>query len=401
MYPGVRAGGGILTVPSRLITVARVPSFFSRVAHYTPTHGKTPKEDMLTQAFCAVLEAVPEWAVSLAESWWKRALETNRVDSAPRVGALTHERFRARPQRRTGGLWRVDLELRFGPLGYPDGLIWIENKVDSGLSGETQLVKYDAQLRHEPAGERLLVFLTRAGGADDAAGFIPDETLCVDWDEVGRHLSEWHKGRPADADGYTRRIVDEFIAHLDEEGISVIDRPLELSDIAALGDYSSAVKKLEHLMEQVREGVEKAAPSRGLSLNPGRSWAIRPGAEPAPSYWQVYDAPDFPGAWLEFQLGQREDFNHALMFGAGLTVESNSELLENAPWLEELARSDFEPRTEGNLQRVWRWFPLVAVVAEDGPVGQAEQLRDLVLDAFAVLIVAGPPLGSASEETTL
>ena len=116
-----------------------MPSLFGRMSRYPPRLRFNATENQHTEALAAVLEADRGVARALAAGW----LELQPTEMPDDI--------RVRTQAPATGLDRVDLELRFGPIGRPDRIIWVEIKVDAPLSGDDQLKQYWKALFKEPA----------------------------------------------------------------------------------------------------------------------------------------------------------------------------------------------------------------------------------------------------------
>src|SRR4051812_6053598 len=104
------------------MTLRRVsPSVFQRMSRYPPRHRFNATENQHTEALAAVLEAPPPLAHQLIAAWLKFDAASNGTE------------VRVRTQAPARGLDRVDLELRVGPPGTLERILWAEVKVDAGL----------------------------------------------------------------------------------------------------------------------------------------------------------------------------------------------------------------------------------------------------------------------------
>src|SRR4051794_9327849 len=203
-----------------------MPSLFGRMARYPPRLQFNPKENQHTEALAAVLEADPELARKLAGEW---------LDIKPHhVGGPA----RMRTQVPARGLERVDLELRFGPVGYPDRIVWVEVKVDSDLSSDDQLKRYWKALLRLPARAHALVLLQRWDVHRPSRELLPVDwcpssnpaLVRTDWQIIARLLAE------APTSGLARDLVGHFLAYLREGNMAMTDS-LQSHHLVALERY--------------------------------------------------------------------------------------------------------------------------------------------------------------------
>jgi len=167
----------------------------SRLQRY-PRHS----ENTLTEALASALEAAPEIGRALLERYGGREV-------AGEIAVKTQI---------PAGRGFCDLELRSPPSGPVAVLTWFEIKKDAPESGDDQLERYAAALAAEHPGVGTLVYLTRHGEPSNLEGVVD-----LSWIKLGELLREECQRLPAES--YGRRLTEEFLRYLVEQGLTVIE----------------------------------------------------------------------------------------------------------------------------------------------------------------------------------
>jgi hypothetical protein len=177
----------------------RQETLFSRLGRYRPTALRIAREDRLTEALAATLEACPSVAMRLVSEWFGRAPS----------GALA-----VATQTWVGPTDRIDLELVFGPVKRPEFRVWFEAKVDAKPTSD-QILRYRETLG-ELAGESRLLWLLPTGVRPGAPLDGVEEKT---WQQLASLVDSWLRELDKDEqDSYPAGLAREFVRHLEEEG---------------------------------------------------------------------------------------------------------------------------------------------------------------------------------------
>lgn len=215
-------------------------SLFFRLQRFARSPGRDPREDRLTEALAATLDAAPDAAAFLVHEFFgdtpRAPLEVNTQVYSPQAG-------------------RVDLELRFGRAAHPELRVWFENKVDAEPYGD-QGRRYVAELERR-GGEWRFSWLLRVD--QEVSGSRPAGAHVHTWQDLAVSLKSWLAA--SSDDRRTERgawFVCQFLDHLErEEKLAIID-PLDESDALALNRCSLADDRLRQLLDQTKALLERA-----------------------------------------------------------------------------------------------------------------------------------------------
>lgn len=218
-------------------------SLFGRLRQYETTSGRHPREDQLTEALAATLDAAPDAAKRLVERIFHHG--ESAIDSPCRV----------RSQPDPGQHGRADLEIAFGPEDRPSLRVWFENKVDSpayGDQGERYMRRLE-ELRSLDGGSWRFAWILRVGSTVEDGPF--ERASVVTWQDLASVLDEW-RARQDDQESYATRLVAEFVKHLEEQGLGRT-RALSERDALALNWHEEAQLPARQLVEQARALVRE------------------------------------------------------------------------------------------------------------------------------------------------
>lgn len=222
--------------------VSLMSSLFRRLRQYGTTPGRYPREDQLTEALAATLDAAPDAARTLVKRFFGAEVPNDvpcRVCSQPDPGEHG----------------RADLELAFGPEGRPVLRVWFENKVDSPAyrsQGERYIGRLE-DLQGLQGGEWRFAWVLRVG--HDVDGDPPEGVPVFTWQDVASVLHEW-RAHQEDQESYATRLVSEFVKHLEEERLGHT-RALSERDALALNWHEEAQLSARALVEQGRDLVHQ------------------------------------------------------------------------------------------------------------------------------------------------
>ena len=215
----------------------RQATLFSRLARYRPSELRNAREDRLTEALAATLEACPSLARRLVADWFGRSPS----------GALT-----VKTQMWAGPTERIDLELLFGPVNRPEFRAWFESKVDAKPEWD-QMRKYQKAAR-KLGGEPGLSWLLRTGVRPEGE---PVSGVGVKtWQDLATLVAGWLRDLDdASVNGYPAGLAREFVRHLEEKEGLAVTQPLNDDDVAALDGYNVALARLREILELARHTI--------------------------------------------------------------------------------------------------------------------------------------------------
>jgi hypothetical protein len=356
-----------------------MPSLFKRATRYEPSVLANPRENRLTEVFAATLERTADLASLLVSNW----LRVDGIEAGVSV----------RTQRATGGGY-VDLELAFGAPTNPDLIVWVEVKHGAGESG-SQLETYARDIERVPASERKLVLLAPR----DSMPPVRDPTVIrIEWQQVASFLR--HLPKSQEDDPVHRFLVREFLAYLEEEGLT--DAPaLTAAHALSLAVGPSAERTLSTLLELTFAHVEKAWGK------PADYRRIAGSQKPnfAPWWWASYDTaprgkePAWKSqAWFDWALfpdSARAEGRDSYAFFSGVTFErsrggSPASIVGNEAWLRERSAAGFE-YVQDSYWRLVRYLYPEQLLSETTIEDQAAKLGRWIVESFALLAKAPPP----------
>jgi len=340
----------------------------SRLQRY-PRHS----ENTLTEALASALEAAPEIGRALLERYGGREV-------AGEIAVKTQI---------PAGRGFCDLELRSPPSGPVAVITWFEIKKDAPESGDDQLERYAAALAAEHPGVGTLVYLTRHGEPSNLEGVVD-----LSWIKLGELLREECQRLPAES--YGRRLTEEFLRYLVEQGLTVIE-PLSSKQSESLSDYDEAVDKLDYIFQAAFERLA----TRGWP-RPGKEWdfqpVVRSRARRATPAWSVHSpAPHGYADFGDFDclLDRYEVYaDRQLAFGAGLVVRSDpgaSSPFSDPDWSAKVQAEGFHHVDLGGTPRAYRFFALSDLAKAMTLEQQIDDLRRWADDAFTTLRAIGAP----------
>lgn len=352
------------------------PTLFRRLRRYTPTPGRNAREDRLTEALAATLEAAPEAARALVADWYK-------VNAEGRLTVATQKRVRPGE--------RLDLELVFGSLNRRNLTVWLEAKVDATAYAH-QVKRYVDALK-SVHGDRRLSWLLPVDSP--VRGQNPFDVGQQTWFDVAVALNGWLRRLVAsELPLYPAMIVRQFVEHLEEEGLAVT-QPLTSADVAAVQGYQVAEKRVKELLRLA-----------GLLIARARPVPPRRGPRPPAGlgFWEhvEHDHTWPPNAYFEWR-GTHDGLRHepvgAFAIGAGVSWELGNEPSERAygSWFERRYQDGFEHGvSRQRMVYLLRYQTLADLVAATGNSAagdlreQARVLADWALESWALL--EGDPL---------
>ena len=214
-------------------------TIFGRLRRYAFTPGRDAREDRLTEALAATLEAAPDAARALTKAFFvDEQVEWERL-GAPRIAT----------QRRTDAGDRIDLQISFGQEARPDFTAWIEAKVDARPE-RAQAERYlDAASR---AGGTRVCWLLPVGTT--VRGGSPDAVPVRTWQELAVTLHNWHESVPQDQrHEHGASLVSESIRHLEEEEVLAATQPFNPEDATAINQFPRSTAKLETILRDAQK----------------------------------------------------------------------------------------------------------------------------------------------------
>lgn len=359
-------------------TEAIAPSLFRRLRQYPTTPGRHPREDQLTEALAATLDAAPNAARALVEHVF--GIEAN------------HGACRVCSQPDLGEHGRADLELAFGPQERPALRVWFENKVDSPAFRE-QGERYMGRLEElgDLHGEQWhFAWLLRVGR--EVEGGAPEGVPVVTWQDVASVLHEW-RGRQEDQESYATRLVAEFVKHLGDEKLG-LTRALSERDALALNWHEEAQLPARALVEQARALVRQ----RWGEPDPPKEEARR--RDPL-WFWRHYPKhgpgrslrwPE-EGSWFEWHARRDaarnpENRRGEVVFGAGVVFPEHEAPREedDESWLKRFYGRGFEYGGDGRGHLYLFRYKRLDELVEFPDVGaQARALGDFVIESWEML----------------
>lgn len=186
-------------------------SLFHRLRQYRYSPLREAREDRLTEALAATLEAAPDAATAMVADWFRNHDSETQVEVGEPVAVRT--------QRPAGLRGRVDLELVFGKPSRPMFRLWVECKVDAPAE-RPQIERYLAALptAHPKCPGRAcwLLPLDR-----DVEGGTPSDAPVFRWTDVAAGLDDWRSALPREEQaGFAAELVREFLRHLEEQELA-------------------------------------------------------------------------------------------------------------------------------------------------------------------------------------
>ena len=350
-------------------------SLFSRLRRFAPTPGRNPREDRLTEALAATLEAAPGAACALVEAW---------------MGAPVIEIASVATQRWVGG-GRVDLEIVASTRHPPAVRMWLEMKVDSPAL-RAQAERYlEAISAHREQTQ--LVWVVPVG--TKVSGGSPSAAPIRTWQDLATVLDDWLTSTaPGERRQYAPALVEQFIRHLEEEQLAST-RPLEREDAAALNRYPIASRRLAEL---VRLASVEIAMQRGR-LDPAMGKDSRGSADfwahvPGGSGWSE-------GSYFEWhgrRDGARRRPRGEWVFGAGVSwrLGLQPSASSDSDWLAARYEEGFElGSSERGMVYLFRYRQLDELVTQGSLSSQAEKVSAWAIETWHLLDRAGPPESQA------
>lgn len=337
-----------------------MPSLFTRLTRYRPLYKHGQRENQHTEALAAVLEACPDLCWTLVRKWLPA--------DAPPLAATPL--FRVQTQAPAGGRDRVDLQIAAGPLGVPDVLVWVEIKVDAGLSGSDQLHNYQSALEAKRVERCRLVHLTRSADVL-AAPPRPERTLSFTWQQVAETVGA------ASSPGSARWLERQLVQFLEEGGLAVT-RPLSTADVLVAEGQQESTQLWGALLEAARQRINRKLGVSGEVLHgrPVDHW---------PSLYYVClpraERSELGPAYREWTIRPWDEWGRRLWFGAGVTVEGqHREVLEAEGHFEASGFKVVE--TAGGWIRIFRWRSAGDIAAFPSLEDQIEALSKWAAEAM-------------------
>ena len=141
------------------------------------------------------------------------------------------------------------------------------------------------------------------------------------WQDVAVALDRWQRQLRFDERAeYGARLVQEFIIHLEEEGLAVTGR-LDAADVAALERYQAAEKRLVEVIRLASERIHR-------ERDPTQQGRPR-GAPAAGFYEHVAHEASWPSTaffeWRGTHDGLRREPTGSFAIGAGVSWERGNE----------------------------------------------------------------------------
>lgn len=304
------------------------------------------------------------------------------------------------PQRKVGSSGRrIDLALESSTEA-----IWIEVKVDSGLSGDDQLEHYLSELKEIKADRKALVFLTRPGAGDAEVERLKLLDLCFDgveiraydWLAVANWLAEVSKSQEGEADSMSASLRN----YLRLEGV-IVD-PVTETDVAAMRQVELIRDSWWTLFEGVRNELSKQWDHSAGLRRPGKRTWDGP-LEFHMNFMPRGELSDWPmdrsglAMWLELRGIPGSDGDYE--FRAGLTLVDNSEKLiqtkVNEPRVNEVCdqkglESDYDQ--DNRLLRIEKVKSLSEIAGSD-ITGQITDLVEWTSQIFSDVSTQGFTVG--------
>lgn len=332
-------------------------------------------ENRLTELFATALVANPQLASRLLEE----------------AGLSATERVEARTMVWTGdGLQNVDMELlAIRDVGGVESRLWSEHKIDSPL-GPTQPEDYLAALRRRDGKGHLMVIVDSEQQAQEAEGRgfrALTWQLVGDWiDEIGQAWASGHwRDAALEPDAPARwRVLEEFLWHLEEEGVTVVS-PLDSTLVAAFKYSARAEETIADLIERAGRQLHPfsisndSAEGELLFEAPSGLWGSQ--AEPA-----LYLSADSDDGWAVAPEGTPA-------FGAGITMDANAydPLREKVDWIASLEQQGFGFYVDDDGLWCLRSLPMERIAsAEKSIANQARELATWTREAFESIVALDP-----------
>jgi hypothetical protein len=350
--------------------LASRPTLFRRMRRFSPTPGRDAREDRLTECLAATFEAAPEAARFLVAEWF---------DLSPDGGLTVTTQRRVRPGE------RLDLELVFGSVNRPEVTVWLEAKVGA-IPWRDQAARYLAVLETVP-GDTRLSWLLPVGR--EVGGGSPDGVSKKSWQDLAVAMNAWLRSSDASTlNTYPARIVQEFVEHLEEEGLAVT-HPLTSEDVAAVQGYQVAEKRIQELLRLARALVHQPRPAVADGRRPPAGLGFWEHVEPLASW-----AGSGYLEWRGTHDGLRLDPVGAFAIGAGASWHHGTEPSEREQqdWFERRYAQGFEyGASRHNMVYLLRYQSLSDLIPSPGDVigsgidDQARTLSSWALDSWAML----------------
>ena len=324
----------------------RSPTIFARLRRYAVTPGRDAREDRLTEALAATLQAAPDAARALVSAFF-----AVKLAGIPSVTT----------QRRTDRGDRVDLEIRVGSDTRPEFVAWIEAKVDA-VPGRDQAERYLTAARALGCEARVC-WLLPVGV--QVQGGTPEGVPVHTWQELAVALATWVDSLPPTMhDLHGPRLAAEFIRHLEQEEALAATQPFSAVDATAINQFPTAAAKLQLVVQHAsallhaRWGALDGLAARGLpdflEHVPTHSTGHTPWPWPSEHCFEWHGRLD----------KARESPNGEWVIGAGAAFPVASAPNDNEPWVTPALARGFEYGRGGGWMFLCRYLTLAELAAE-------------------------------------
>ncbi len=362
--------------------MARTDSLFLRLRRYQRTPGRDAREDRLTEALAATLEACDEAARALV----KQAF-VEEVDLGGEIGVES--------QQRLPGAQRVDLALAFGRPARPHLRVWFENKVGSPAhrkQGESYMRHLDQISQRADVEGRFAWILPVVGGTVEPER--PEGAAVITWQEVASVLREVDEesGLPDNDFGLT--LTRQFVQHLEEEKLAQVT-PLTEKGADALNGYETALAAMSEIVTQAGVEIQQKWDAPGKSVKGARGnplWFYH--HYPMQKKLDAAAWPESGQCWFEWHArpdDAREEPQGEAIFAAGVVfrVESAPEPRRDGEWLDYFHKRHFEYGSgDAEYQYLMRYMTLAELAragSESDLTAQASALARFVVESFEAL----------------
>ena len=350
-----------------------MPTLFGRLRRYAFTPGRDAREDRLTEALAATLEAAPAAARRLVTALFADHDSGDELKFGGEARIAT--------QRRTLAGDRIDLQVSFGPEARPTFTAWIEAKVDAPATRE-QAERYVAAARQN-RGPTRVCWLLPVGRP--VQGGTPDGVPVCTWQELAATLDTWVGSlSSAEREGYGASLVAEFVRHLEEEQALASTQPFSGDDAAVINQYARSTAKLESILNDARQYVRL---EWGELDDTGPTRRIHEFFEHVPTHSQGASPWPWPTEhYFEWDVGldsAREQPNGEWVVGAGVSFPAaTAPRYDDTPWLHRAAALGFEYAPSGRSMVLYRYITLVELAGWGSQHQQARRLGEFLVASF-------------------